>query len=43
MLKIIFTWMIGTGLVQPMGEQNDDRDLYVLYVIDHNTMQWYSR
>lgn len=42
MLKIIFTWMIGTGLVQPMGEQNDDRDLYVLYVIDHNTTEVFA-
>lgn len=42
MLKIIFTWMLGTGLVQPMGEQNDDRDLYVLFVLDHNTTEVFA-
>jgi hypothetical protein len=42
MLKIIFTWMLGTGLVQPMEEQNDGRDLYVLYVLDHNTTEVFA-
>jgi hypothetical protein len=42
MLKIIFTWMIGTGLVQPMGEQNDGRDLYVLYVVEHETTKVFA-
>lgn len=42
MLKIIFTWMLGTGLVQPMGEQNDGRDMYVLYVLDHNTTEVFA-
>lgn len=42
MLKIIFTWMIGTGLVQPMGEQNDGRDMYVLYVVEHETTKVFA-
>ena len=42
MLKLIFTWMIGTGLVQPMGEQNDGRDLYVLYVVEHETTKVFA-
>jgi len=32
--KLIFTWLLGTGIVQPMNEQNDERDLYYLYVLD---------
>lgn len=42
MLKIIFTWMLGTGLVQPMGEQNDGRDMYVLYVVEHETTKVFA-
>ena len=42
MLKLIFTWMIGTGLVQPMGEQNDGRDMYVLYVVEHETTKVFA-
>ncbi len=41
-LKLIFTWLLGTGLVQPMGEQNDDRDLYILYVVEHNTAKVFA-
>ena len=32
--KLIFTWLLGTGIVQPMNVQNDERDLYYLYVLD---------
>ena len=42
MLKIIFTWMLGTGLVQPMGEQNDGRDMYILYVVEHETTKVFA-
>ena len=34
--------MIGTGLVQPMGEQNDGRDMYVLYVVEHETTKVFA-
>ena len=37
MLKIIFAHLIGMGIVTPMEERNDDRDLYILYVIKEET------
>ena len=30
MTKLIFMWMVLSGVVEPMNEQNDDRELYVL-------------
>ena len=32
MTKLIFMWMVLSGVVEPMGEQNDDRELYVLSI-----------
>ena len=32
MTKLIFMWMVLSGVVEPMGEQNDERDLYVLHL-----------
>ncbi len=37
LLKIIFAHLIGMGIVTPMNEKNDDRDLYILYVIKEKT------
>ena len=34
MLEIVFIWMLSHGIVEPMGEKNDDRDLYYIYVVD---------
>lgn len=34
--QLIFKWLLGVGIVLPMGQQNDERDLYTLYVINHN-------
>ena len=33
LLKIIFAHLIGMGFVAPMNETNNDRELYILYVI----------
>lgn len=30
--KIIFICMVLSGVVEPMNEQNDERDLYVLHL-----------
>ncbi len=32
MTKLIFMWMVLSGVVEPMNEQNDERDLYVLHL-----------
>ena len=37
LLKLIFAHLIGMGFVEPMNKQNDDRDLYYLYVVNHDT------
>ena len=33
LLKIIFAHLIGMGFVAPMNKTNNDRELYILYVI----------
>jgi len=40
--KIIFAWMLSAGIIQPMNEKNNDRDMYTLYVIDSKTEQVYA-
>ncbi|MDB3905492.1 hypothetical protein N9335_03345 [Crocinitomicaceae bacterium] len=40
--KIIYAWMLSAGIVQPMHEKNNDRELYILYVIDAKTEQVYA-
>ena len=40
--KIIFAWMLSSGIIQPMNEKNNDRDMYTLYVIDSKTEQVYA-
>ena len=37
MSSLIFSWLISVGFVVPMEETNEGRELYVLYVIDHET------
>tara|TARA_R110002020_G_scaffold115034_4_gene264568 strand:+ start:759 stop:989 length:231 start_codon:yes stop_codon:yes gene_type:complete len=32
LIKTIFAWLLSAGVVVPMGEQNDERDMYYLYV-----------
>ena len=32
MTKLIFICMVLSGVVEPMNEQNDDRELYVLHL-----------
>ncbi len=33
-LKVIFAWLLGTGLAEPMNETNDGREMYYLYVLN---------
>ncbi|MDA7762261.1 hypothetical protein N8927_03645 [Crocinitomicaceae bacterium] len=37
MSSLIFSWLISVGFVVPMEETNEGRELYVLYVIDHES------
>jgi hypothetical protein len=39
LLKIIFAHLIGMGFVNPMNETNDNRELYILYVIDEKNFE----
>lgn len=32
--KIILAYLMGTGIVEPMDQQNDGRKMYNLYVLD---------
>tara|TARA_R110000772_G_scaffold241568_1_gene353920 strand:- start:298 stop:555 length:258 start_codon:yes stop_codon:yes gene_type:complete len=34
LLKIIFAHLLGMGIVTPMGETNDDREMYTLYIVN---------
>ena len=40
--KIIFAWMLSAGIIQPMNEKNNNRDMYTLYVIDSKTEKVYD-
>ena len=40
--KIIFAWMLSAGIIQPMNEKNNDRDMYTLHAIDSKTEQVYA-
>ena len=42
LLKLIFVHLLGMGIVTPMGETNDDRSLYNLYVIKKETEEVFS-
>lgn len=42
LLKIIFAHLIGMGIVEPMNETNDDRELYILYVIKEETAEVFA-
>ena len=42
LLKLMFAHLIGMGIVAPMGEKNDDRDLYILYVIKEKTSEVFA-
>ena len=37
MSSLIFSWLISVGFVVPMEETNEGRELYVLYVVDHES------
>ena len=39
MSSLIFSWLISVGFVVPMEETNEGRELYVLYVVDHESEQ----
>jgi hypothetical protein len=34
MLELFFSILLFVGIVEPMNEQNDERDMYVLYLED---------
>ena len=34
MLELFFSILLVVGIVEPMNEQNDERDMYVLYLED---------
>ena len=42
MSSLIFSWLISVGFVVPMEETNDGRELYVLYVIDHESEEVFA-
>ena len=37
MSSLIFSWLISVGFVVPLNETNEGREMYVLYVIDHES------
>ena len=39
MSSLIFSWLISVGFVVPIEETNEGRELYVLYVVDHESEQ----
>ena len=39
MSSLIFSWLISVGFVVPLNETNEGREMYVLYVVDHESEQ----
>ena len=37
--NLIFTWLLGTGMVTPINDTNDGRQLYTLYVFDRQNVR----
>ena len=42
MSSLIFSWLISVGFVVPMEESNEGRDLFVLYIIDHESEEVFA-
>ena len=42
MSSLIFSWLISVGFVVPMGKTNEGRELYVLYIIDHESQEVFA-
>jgi len=42
MSSLIFSWLISVGFVVPMEETNEGRELYVLYIIDHESQEVFA-
>ena len=42
MSSLIFSWLISVGFVVPMEETNEGRELYVLYIIDHESEEVFA-
>ena len=42
MSSLIFSWLISVGFVVPMEKTNEGRELYVLYIIDHESQEVFA-
>ena len=41
-LKLIFSWLLSMGYVVPMEEMNEGKEMYVLYVVNHETEEVFA-
>ena len=41
-LKLIFSWLLSMGYVVPMEEMNEGKEMYVLYVVKHETEEVFA-
>ena len=39
LLRLIMGWFMFTNVVEPMNEQNDDRDMYVIHISDKHAIE----
>ena len=37
MSSLIFSWLLSVGFVVPMEKTNEGRELYILYIVEHET------
>ena len=40
--KLIFSWLLSMGYVVPMEEMNEGKEMYVLYVVKHETEEVFA-
>ena len=41
-ISLIFSWLLGMGFVVPMEEMNEGREMYILYVVKHETEEVFA-
>ena len=39
-LLVTFRMLMSLGFVEPMNEQNDDRELYIIYIDCDTVLEW---
>ena len=42
MSSLIFSWLLSVGFVVPMEKTNEGRELYILYIVEHESEEVFA-